>query len=259
MKNLSVWTFRKKYCLYFLVVMLCVLMLAINLSGSPYASVYFGFAPRLVPIYCVETDKKQVAISFDSAWGADKTEGIIEILNTYNVSATFFVVGFWAEDYPDILKKLVDNGIEIGTHSNTHPDFTKLSSEQAKLELTTSIDIIKKVTNTEITLFRPPFGAYNNNMLNIATSLGLKTIQWDVDTLDWKGISASEIVARVVNKVQNGSIILCHNNAKNIVEALPTILQKLIGMGYDVTSVGKLIYHDNYTIDNLGVQRSVVR
>ncbi len=234
--------------------LVCV-CLSVNFVGSPLAVVYFNQVPRLVPIYNVETLEKQVAISFDSAWGADKTQGILDTLKEYNVNATFFLVGFWVDKYPDMVKAIHDQGVEIGTHSNTHPDFVKLSAEQMRLELTTSMEKIKNITGSDVKLFRAPYGSYNNTMLNITEELGLKTIQWDVDTLDWKGLSGTEILDRVMSKVKNGSIILCHNNSDHILDALPLILNRLTTAGYKITSVGDLVMEDNYYIDHAGVQR----
>jgi polysaccharide deacetylase family sporulation protein PdaB len=232
-----------------------MIMLSIPYAGGVSASVYFGVSPRLVPIYSVETEEKKVAISFDTAWGADKTEGILEILKQYGVGATFFMVGFWVEEYPDLVKKIDNQGIEIGTHSNTHPDFVKLSESQMELELSTSISLIENITNKKVKLFRAPYGSYNNTMLNLTDRMGLKTIQWDVDTLDWKGLSGTEICERVMGKVKNGSIILCHNNADHVLDGLPKVLERLINAGYEIVSVGDLILHEDYYIDNLGVQR----
>ena len=228
-----------------------------DFQGGASASVFFGNAPRLVPIYSVETEERKVALSFDTAWGADKTLKILETLKEYNVNATFFMVGFWAEDYPEMVKAVSEQNIEIGTHSNTHPDFVKLSESQMELELSTSINTIKNITGKEINLFRAPYGSYNNTMLNLTDKMGLKTIQWDVDTLDWKGLSGTQICERVMSKVKNGSIILCHNNADNILEALPLMLERLINAGYEVVSVGELIIHEDYYIDNLGIQRKM--
>jgi polysaccharide deacetylase family sporulation protein PdaB len=247
---------KHKNIKYALLMMLVMLLLGINFVGNTFATVYFGNVPRLVPIYCVDTPTKQVAITFDSAWGADKTQSIIDTLAEYGVSATFFLVGFWVEKYPQMVTALNEAGIEIGTHSNTHPDLTKLSAEQIQLELQTSVNLIETITNKPVSLFRPPFGAYNNTLINVATTLNLTTIQWDVDTLDWKGLSAMEITNRVLNKVKNGSIILCHNNADHIVEALPLILERLKMQGYEITSVGNLIMHENYYIDVQGTQKS---
>ncbi len=236
------------------VIIIACILLAVPMGENVAASVFFGDDLRKVPVYSVQTEEKTVAISFDAAWGADKTEGIMDILKQYNVNATFFLVGFWVEKYPDIVKKIYDNGFEIGNHSNTHPDFTKLSKEQIELELTTCNELIKKVVDTDVKLFRSPFGAYNNTSLEVANNLGLLPIQWDVDSLDWKGISAKEISSRVLSKVKNGSIILCHNNSDHILDALPIILDRLIMQGYKVTSVGQLVAFDNYEINRAGVQ-----
>ena len=252
------------YCIKFksirivLLVLLVASLLSVNFGGNVAASVYFNNALRKVPVYYVNTDQKQVAISFDAAWGADKTEKIMEICDEYNVKATFFLVGMWVEKYPEIAKKIASNGFEIGTHSNTHPDMTKLSADDQKLELSTSINLIKTTTGQDAKIFRPPFGAYNDTLINTATELGLITIQWDVDSLDWKGLSAMEINNRVLNGVRNGSIILCHNNSDHILEALPVMLDRLQKRGYKVTPVGDLIFKSDFIIDNNGMQSAIV-
>ena len=229
-----------KICLAMLLV---VVLLSISINGTTSAQVYFGYSTRKVPIYNVETEEKQVAISFDAAWGADKTQGIIDILKEFDVSATFFLVGFWVDDYPEMVKAIDEAGFEIGTHSNTHPDMVKLDKSK-----------IKEVTGKDVSLFRAPYGSYNNDLLDTAESLNLKTIQWDVDSLDWKGLSASEIANRITSRVKNGSIILMHNNSDNILDGLRLTLNKLKVQGYKVTGISELVYADNYTIDRNGVQ-----
>lgn len=246
---------KKKSIQYFLIVALALILLSINVTGGTLATVYFGYAPRRVPVYSVDTKEKQVAISFDSAWGADKTLKILETLKEFNAGATFFLVGFWVDKYPEMVQAIKEHGIEIGTHSNTHPDMAKLSASQIKLELETSVKLIEDITKDKVTLFRAPFGSYNDTLIKTAEELNLTTIQWDIDTLDWKGLSAMEITNRVINNVKNGSIILCHNNADHITEALPLILDRLQKQGYTITSIGDLIMKDNYYVDNLGVQR----
>lgn len=240
-----------KICLAMLLV---VVLLSISINGTTSAQVYFGYSTRKVPIYNVETEEKQVAISFDAAWGADKTQGIIDILKEFDVSATFFLVGFWVDDYPEMVKAIDEAGFEIGTHSNTHPDMAKLDKNTMKSELETSISKIKEVTGKDVSLFRAPYGSYNNDLLDTAESLNLKTIQWDVDSLDWKGLSASEIANRITSRVKNGSIILMHNNSDNILDGLRLTLNKLKVQGYKVTGISELVYADNYTIDRNGVQ-----
>ncbi len=234
-------------------VLLALLLSAVGVTGA--AAVYSGKTTRKLPIYAVQTEEKVVALSFDAAWGDDKTEGILETLARYDIRANYFVVSFWAEKYPDMLKKLQDSGrVEIGTHSNTHPHMSKLSRSQIELELSTSVDVIKNVTGSEIELFRPPFGDYSDTLLECAQAMGLYTIQWDVDSLDWKDLSATAMAERVLKNVQNGSIVLMHNDGKNTVQALPIIIEGLKNKGYTFKTIGELIYRDNYEIDHTGRQ-----
>ena len=255
---MHIFCIKLKSIKFLMLVLLVAILLSVNLGGNVAASVYFNNALRKVPIYYVNTQNQQVAISFDEAWGADKTEKIMSICKEYNVNATFFLVGFWVEDYPEIAKKIAENGFEIGTHSNTHPNMAKISAEKQKLELETSLNIIKKNTGVDAKLFRPPFGAYNDSLISTAESLGLTTIQWDVDSLDWKGLSAMEITNRVLNGVRNGSIILCHNNSDHILDALPIMLDRLQKKGYTVSCVGDLILKGDYVIDNNGMQTAKI-
>lgn len=240
---------------FVLLVLVVAILLALSFSGTSSAKVFFGYNVRLVPVYSVQTEQKQVAISFDAAWGAEKTEGIMNTLKEYDAGGTFFLVGFWVDKYPELVKKIDKNGFEIGTHSNTHPDMTKLSRESAKSEISTCVSMIENLTNKKVELFRPPYGAYNNMLIEVSQELNLIPIQWSVDSLDWKGISAEQITTRIVNNVKSGSIILCHNDSDHILDALPMVLDRLHKKGYKVTSVGDLVYKQNYTIDKQGVQK----
>ena len=217
-------------------------------------TVYLGYASRVLPIYAVETNEKKVALTFDAAWGADKTSKIVNILKENNVGGTFFLVGFWSEKYPDKIREIDNAGLTIGTHSNTHPQMSTLSAHQMNIELATSMNLITNVTGKKVEYFRPPYGDYNDTLINTASGLGLKTIQWDTDTLDWKGLSASEILSRVKASVKNGSIILMHNNSDHILEALPMIIDYLKCQGYKMVNIDELVYKENYTIHNNGIQ-----
>lgn len=238
-------------------ILVVTILLTVSFGGVQLAEVFFGYSARKVPIYSVETEQKQVAITFDAAWGADKTQQIVDVLKQYDVSATFFLVGFWVDEYPEEVKMISDAGLEIGTHSENHPDMTKLDAETMKQELVSSVEKIEKLTNKKVELFRAPFGSYNDTLLEQAETLGLKTIQWDVDTLDWKGLTAMQMCTRVIDKVKNGSIILMHNNSDNIIDGLKMILDRLTMQGYKVSSVGELIYHENYNIDRNGIQHTL--
>lgn len=221
------------------------------------AGLFFDQSVRKVPIYSVETTSNKVGISFDAAWGADKTQAIVDLLKDRKVNATFFLVGFWAEEHQDLVKKIDEAGFEIGLHSNSHPDFKKLTEEQIKSELLSNIAILEKILGKKPTLFRFPFGSYNDKAIKICEDLGLTCVQWDVDSLDWKGISALDISKRVLQKAKSGSLCLFHNNSDNILDALPLVLDGLKNKGFEVTNIGDVLHKDNFVIDRNGIQKQV--
>lgn len=216
---------------------------------------YFGNTPRLVPIYSVETDEKKVAISFDCAWGTEYTDKILSALKNSDVRATWFMVEFWTAKYPEFVKKIDAAGHSIGTHSSTHSYMSKQNAEEIKKELTVSSQAIESITGKKVELFRPPYGDYDDELIKTAGELGYYTIQWDVDSLDWKDLSASDIAMRVINGVKNGSIILMHNNGLHTAEAVPIILETLKNRGYTFVPIDELIYKENYVIDGTGRQK----
>lgn len=211
-------------------------------------------ASRSLPIYSVETDEKKIAISFDCAWGVEYTDTLLDVMEKNDVRCTFFAVQFWVEKYPEYVEKIVAAGHEMGTHSRTHPYMSKLSEAQIRDELTTSSAAIERLTGQKVTLFRPPYGDYNNLLIDTCNAMGLYPIQWDVDSLDWKNLSATEIAMRIINGAKNGSIILCHNNGLHTAEALPLIFSTLKNRGFTFVPIGELIYRDNYTLDHNGRQ-----
>ena len=212
---------------------------------------------RLLPIYSVETAEKKLSISFDCAWGVEYTDKLLNIMEKNNVKCTFFAVQFWVEKYPEYAKKIVAAGHELGTHSRTHPYMSKLSKAEILDELNTSSLAIEKLTEQKVTLFRPPYGDYDNELISACAERGLYPIQWDVDSLDWKNLSATEIAMRVINGAKNGSIILCHNNGLHTAEALPMIFSTLQNRGYQFVPIGELIYKENYTLDHNGRQHTI--
>ena len=215
----------------------------------------FADNERKLPIYCVETDKKQIAISFDAAWGNDDTEQLISILAEYDVPATFFVVGAWVDKYPESVKALSDAGHQIQNHSNTHPYMSKLSAEQITDELESCNKKIENITGVRPNLLRPPYGDYNNCLIETTQSLDMYTIQWSVDSLDWKdNATPDSIYQRVTSKVRNGSIVLFHNDADHTPAALPIILKCLKDEGYEFVFISDLIFKENYEIKHDGTQ-----
>lgn len=229
--------------------------LALLLVGTILSVSVFAKENRLLPIYSVETNEKKIAISFDAAWGADDTDTLISILKEHNVPATFFVVSEWVDKYPEEVKKLSEAGHDVMNHSATHPYMTKLSTEKMLEELNTCNEKIAAITGKTPTLFRAPYGDYDNKVISTVESIGMKTIQWDVDSLDWKDSATPDsIVTRVTGKVKNGSIVLFHNDADHTPEALPIILKKLLDDGYTFVKIADLIYYDNYEILHDGTQ-----
>ena len=228
------------------------LAVAVAIIGS--ASAYAN-SNRLLPIYCVETDKKQIAISFDAAWGNDDTETLIEILKEYDVPATFFVVGAWVDKYPESVKALSAAGHQIQNHSNTHPYMSTLSSAQMTNELSACNKKIEEVTGKCPTLFRPPYGDYSNPVIETVGNNKMYTIQWSIDSLDWKDTATPDsICQRVISKAHPGGIVLFHNDADHTPAALPTILKTLKDDGYEFVFISDLILKDNYEIKHDGTQ-----
>ena len=209
---------------------------------------------RSLPIYSVATEEKKIAISFDCAWGVDYTDELLDIMEKNDVRCTFFAVQFWVEKYPEYAEKIVNAGHELGTHSRTHSYMSKLSEAEIRDELTSSVAAIERATGHKTNLFRAPYGDYDNLLIDTAKDMGLYTIQWDVDSLDWKNLSATEIALRIVNGAKNGSIILCHNNGLHTAKSLPLVFSTLKNRGYEFVPIGELIYKKNYTIDASGKQ-----
>ena len=209
---------------------------------------------RQLPIYSVERQDKTVAISFDAAWGNEDTGSLINILNSYGVKTTFFVVGDWAEKYPDSVRALHEAGHEVMSHSSHHAHFSMMSAEEIAADLREANRKISAGTGVEPTLFRCPYGEYDDHVIQTVKSLGMTAVQWSVDSLDWKGISADEICQRVLSRVEPGSIVLFHNAAEHTPEALPRILESLQSQGYTIVPVTELILQGDYRIDHTGKQ-----
>lgn len=211
---------------------------------------------RQLPVYCVQRDDKVVALSFDAAWGNEDTQTLIDILNKYEINTTFFVVGDWVDRYPESVQALWENGNEIMNHSSDHAHFSSLSTEQIISDLNQCNDKIASITGVAPTLFRCPYGEYDDHVINAVNSIGMTAVQWDVDSLDWKGLSAQEIEKRVTERVQPGSIVLFHNAAENTPEALPGIIESLLADGYTIVPVSQILLEGEYIIDNNGRQCS---
>lgn len=209
---------------------------------------------RQLPIYSVERQDKKIAISFDAAWGNEDTGTLINNLSSYGVKTTFFVVGDWAEKYPESVHALHEAGHEVMSHSSHHSHFSMMSADEIAADLREANRKIFAGTGVEPTLFRCPYGEYDDHVISAVRELGIEPIQWSVDSLDWKGLSAQEITQRVLQQVKPGSIVLFHNAAEHTPEALPGILDSLQKDGYTIVPISELLLSGETFIDSTGMQ-----
>ena len=210
-------------------------------------------AKKELPVYSVERDDNVIAVTFDASWGADNTPKLLDILDEYDAKCTFFLVGLWVDKYPDMVQAIVERGHEIGNHSATHPHMSKLSESKMLEELRMMSDKVEKLTGVRPTLFRPPYGDYNNSVIRTVRSAGYEAVQWSVDSLDWKNISPQDMIRRA-GKVSKGDIILFHNDSQYLLDALPTLLQSYKEQGLQMVKVSDILLEGETTIDVQGKQ-----
>lgn len=222
------------------------------LGGLVLASVLFivytgdgdaaAFAPKdNIPVYSVKTSGMQVAITLDAAWGSDKTAQILDILDEYDVKVTYFVTGMWARKNEQALRAIADRGHEIGSHSYSHKDYANLSDDQIREDLKKTDEVFESIIGRKPAIFRAPYGSWNARIVDAVCGEEYDFIQWDVDSLDWKGLTAQAMEKRIFSKVQSGSIMLFHNDAEHILEALPLIIGRLQAEGYKPVTVTELL------------------
>ncbi|MHC1719201.1 MAG: polysaccharide deacetylase family protein [Clostridiaceae bacterium] len=192
-----------------------------------------------------DTASKVVAFTFDDGDDGGNIREILQILARNNIKATFFFTGTAAADHPALVREVSEAGHELGNHSYSHPDFTTLTHDQMVDELDKADSTIISITGKSTKpLFRPPYGAYNASVLQAAGDAGYsKAIYWTIDTLDWKGISASEIYSKVLNNIAPGSIVLMHagSGAPNTKSALQDMIDSLKAREYTFETVSGLL------------------
>lgn len=202
-----------------------------------------------IPIYSVNTSEKKCAITFDCAWGADDIPNILNILEKNDVKASFFIVGTWAEKYPDMVKLIADKGHDVANHGYSHLHMSNLPMDKISQEIKRCTDVLEKISGQKVTLFRPPYGEYDSNTVKCATQLGYQTIQWDCDSLDWKKTMTPQMIhTRVTTNTKEGSILLFHNDTQYTEKVLPAILKTLKENGYSMVKLTDLLMKDNYKI-----------
>lgn len=215
-----------------------------------------GEITNKIPIYNVKTEEKKVALTINCAWSANDINDILETLRNNEVKLTFFMVGDWVDKYPDEVKKIYEEGHEIGNHSNTHPHVNNLTYEQNIEEIKKCSDKIKQITGENPILYRTPYGEYNDTVIKSALENEYYVIQWNKDTLDYQALTGEQMWKRIEKNLQNGDIILSHNGTAHTADSLDFLIKNIKEKGFEIVKVSDLIYKENYEIDNNGTQTS---
>ena len=192
-------------------------------------------------IYRGNPSKRMVALTFDATYGDNQTTRLLQILRDNNIKATFFLSGIWPQNFPSLARAISAAGHEIGNHSLTHPHMTQIPLTEVSNQLIRAGALIRNITGQSPYLFRPPYGEYNQAVLNTVAALGYVTIMWTIDSLDWKNPGVDQIVTRVVNNIVPGAIVLMHQAAPQTPDALPTIISRLRQQGYSFGTVTQVL------------------
>lgn len=208
-----------------------------NSTPSPTPS-----PPKAATYAQVRVDQPYIAMTFDDGPSAENTPRLLEMLKQRNIKATFFLIGQNAAANPDLVRRILADGNEVGNHSWTHPQLSKLSDDRVTAEITKTQDAIKDASGYSPTLLRPPYGAITPRQREwIENQFGLNVILWSVDPFDWKRPGASVITQRILSQARPGSIILSHDIHKQTVDAMPATLDGLIAKGFKFATVSQLI------------------
>ena len=192
---------------------------------------------------------KYVAITFDDGPSGHYTAELLEGLEKRGIKATFFLCGYRVDQFPDLTRRIAEAGHEIGTHSDAHKFFSEMSPKELCKDLTASVEKLREATGQEPTLLRPPGGIYDRKILKQTTCADLPVILWSVDPDDWCCSSSSTIVKRVLNKVEDGDIILLHDMSDSSVTAALEIVDRLQEQGYTFLTVSELARQKGTTLE----------
>lgn len=207
---------------------------------------------KKIPIYSVERADSKIALTFNCAWGDEDIDSILNTLEKNKIHATFFVVGTWAEKYPQALKKIYEKVHEIGAHSYNHAHYLQMSRAQISDDIEKCDQAIENIIGTDIHLVRGGYGEYNNDVIDLCENSGRTYIQWSLDSLDYKAASENDILNRLQN-AKNGDIILMHTGTDFTAAALDDIIA-MLAPNHEFATISELIYPDGFKIDPTGRQ-----
>lgn len=246
---------RKAFGICAVFILILLLLLGAPILKKERIQHAAGRSKRL-PVYSVETEEAKIALTFDCAWENSDTDILLSLLSKYNVKATFFTTGDWCRRYPDDVKRLHTAGHAIENHSDQHPHVASIDTQMLQNDTETCSKTIMELTGTAPQYYRAPYGEYSDAMLTVVEdTLGLQTIQWDVDSRDWQKRGAEDMASSVTKSVQNGSILLFHNDTPNTPQALETIIPALQEKGYTFVLLPELVAPAGTPIDHTGRQQ----
>lgn len=248
------YTVTKRRLIKMAITTLSVVIVLIIVATIILNAVNCSAAERRLPIYSVGREDKKIAVTFDCAWGNSNTKELLAALDKAGAKATFFVTGEFCDSYGGDVKKFAEAGHEISNHSDKHPHVSGMNINELIEDTRECSRKIEMLTGAAPSVYRAPYGEYDDNVIATIEGMGLKVIQWSLDSIDWQEPNAKTIIARTADKAQSGDILLFHNDLENTTRALPDVLQKLTDSGFQLVTVSELIYDDNYDIDSSGKQ-----
>ncbi|MFN2339880.1 MAG: polysaccharide deacetylase family protein [Halanaerobium sp.] len=254
--NIFSQLFKRKLA-YFFIIIVILFFSQLALAEVNYLKDYSS--GRLVPIYQVQRDDQKISLTVDGAWGSNQTEALLELFEREAVPVSFFFAGIWLKNNPELVKQIIAAGHQVYNHSYSHAHFNTLNKAEIKDELLKTEAILNRYreSGSEIKLFRPPYGEYNDLVIKTAREMGYQIIQWSLDSHDWMNPGKEYIIKRVQNNINSGDILLFHNNSKDIAAVLSEIIP-LLKKEYQFVKIEDLIYNNNYQIDSFtGLQSEI--
>ena len=248
------YTTSRKKLLRTIMIVLAALAGAGIIIAAIMSSFKVSAAQQKLPIYSVQRGDNKIALTFDCAWGNSNTDLLLSLLDEADAKATFFVTGEFCDKYPEDVRKMYNAGHEIANHSDAHPHVKGMNILDLTADTEECTRKIKMITGEKPALYRAPYGEYDDNVVSTIEGLGMKMIQWSVDSIDWQEPDPDTIISRITEGTQSGSILLFHNDLENTAQALPELLTALKQKGFVFSRVSDMVYFDSYHIDGNGTQ-----
>ena len=223
--------------------------------AQEYTTVGNSVNGREMPVCSVETEEEEMALTFETAWGEERTGDVLDLLKEEGVRAAFFVTKGWMQDHPELIRRMQEEGHDIGTLGVSHEDLSQKTGEEQKSELAEAKQTAQE-TGISMELFRPPYGTYNDSLIRTAWEEGFYTIRWSVDSMDWKNYGPESLIQTVTTRKEfgSGAIVRLNSEAEDTRAALKELIRTIRKKGYRLVPVSELIHRDNYHMDVNGRQ-----